>query len=100
MPVLAHAEKDHIEARDFTSLEMKFFAQQFLVLKGGFHGVLIAAHTEKLGAGNVVQELAAGNGIRGFEGCSDFSRQWCVDFCSERLGEAFDPASCELVWQA
>lgn len=46
------------------------------------------------------EELAAGNGIRGFEGCSDFSRQWCVDFCSERLGEAFDPASCELVWQA
>ena len=63
MPVLAHAEKDHIEARDFTSLEMKFFAQQFLVLKGGFHGVLIAAHTEKLGAGNVVQELAAGNAV-------------------------------------
>lgn len=46
------------------------------------------------------EELAAANAIRGFEGCGGFSRQWCVDFCSERLGAAFDPVACELVWQA
>lgn len=51
MPILAHAEQDHVEARNLAALEMKFLAQQFFVLKGGFHRVLIAAHTEKLGAG-------------------------------------------------
>lgn len=62
--------------------------------------------TNKAGATNLTtyklvdytEELAAGNGIRNDAGCSDFTRQWCVDFCSERLGEAFDPATCELVW--
>lgn len=46
------------------------------------------------------EEQAASNQIREFEGCSDFSRQWCVDFCSERLGDAFDVQSCELTWTA
>lgn len=46
------------------------------------------------------EDLAAGNGIRDFEGCSGFSRQWCVDFCSERLGDAFDAQACELTWEA
>lgn len=46
------------------------------------------------------EELAAGNGIRSNAGCADFTRQWCVDFCSERLGNAFDPETCELVWRA
>ena len=46
------------------------------------------------------EELAAANGIRAFEGCGGFTRQWCVDFCSERLGQGFDPATGELVWRA
>ena len=46
------------------------------------------------------EELAAGNGIRNNSGCSDFTRQWCVDFCAERLGDAFDTEACELVWTA
>ena len=45
-------------------------------------------------------ELAAANGIRWFEGCAGFSRQWCVDFCAERLGPGFDPVACEVVWRA
>ena len=43
------------------------------------------------------EELAAANHIRTVSGQTDFSRQWCVDFCSERLGEGFDPVTCELV---
>nr|WP_239471458.1 CapA family protein [Olsenella profusa] len=46
------------------------------------------------------EELALGNGIRSSAGCADFTRQWCVDFCAGRLGEAFDPEACELVWRA
>lgn len=45
-------------------------------------------------------DQASSNGIRAFDGCASFSRQWCVDFCSERLGEAFDPQTCELAWEA
>lgn len=45
------------------------------------------------------EELAAANQIRGMSGCGDFSFQWCVDFCAERLGDAFDAASCRLVWE-
>ena len=46
------------------------------------------------------EELAAANQIRTIGAQPDFSRQWCVDFCSERLGDGFDPAACELVWEA
>lgn len=46
------------------------------------------------------EELAAANGIRAFEGCEGFSCAWCVEFCSERLGEDFDPVAGELVWRA
>ena len=46
------------------------------------------------------EELAAANLVRGFSGCGDFSYQWCVDFCAERLGEAFDASTGELVWEA
>ena len=46
------------------------------------------------------EELAAANGIRAFEGCEGFSRAWCVEFCSERLGGDFDPVAGELVWRA
>lgn len=46
------------------------------------------------------EELASANLVRGFSSCGDFSREWCVDFCAERLGDDFDTADCELVWQA
>ncbi|WP_455137872.1 CapA family protein [Thermophilibacter sp.] len=46
------------------------------------------------------EELAAANQVRTRGAQTDFSFQWCVDFCSERLGEAFDASSCELVWEA
>lgn len=42
------------------------------------------------------EELAAQNVIRGEEGNSSFSRQWCVDFCAGRLGEGFDAETCEF----
>lgn len=35
------------------------------------------------------EELATVNHIRTVSGQTDFSRQWCVDFCAERLGDAF-----------
>ncbi|WP_455136691.1 CapA family protein [Thermophilibacter sp.] len=50
--------------------------------------------------GDYTEELAAANQIRTIGGQPDFSLQWCVDFCAERLGEAFDAASCELAWEA
>ena len=46
------------------------------------------------------EELAAVNQIRSVSERTSFSRQWCVDFCAERLGDAFDPTFCELVWEA
>lgn len=42
------------------------------------------------------EELASGNSIRNDSGNGDFSRQWCVNFCSGRLGDGFDPDSCEF----
>ena len=42
------------------------------------------------------EELAAANAVRRDEGCGGFSRQWCVDFCAGRLGDGFDPATCEF----
>ena len=35
------------------------------------------------------EELAEVNHVRTVSGQTDFSRQWCVDFCAERLGDAF-----------
>ena len=46
------------------------------------------------------EELAASNQIRSSSGCGDFSFQWCVDFCAERLGDAFDASTGQLVWEA
>ena len=46
------------------------------------------------------EELAAGNGIRNDSNCADFTRQWCVDFCQERLGAGFNVDTCEYVWTA
>lgn len=46
------------------------------------------------------EELASANQIRTVGGCEDFTRRWCVDFCSERLGGGFDADACELVWEA
>lgn len=40
--------------------------------------------------------LASQNAIRNDEGNADFSRQWCVDFCAQRLGEGFDSETCEF----
>lgn len=42
------------------------------------------------------EELAAQNAIRNDSGNGDFSRQWCVDFCANRLGDGFDPETCEF----
>ncbi|WP_322154817.1 CapA family protein [Paratractidigestivibacter sp.] len=43
------------------------------------------------------EDLAAANAIRNDTGCSGFSRAWCVDFCAGRLGDGFDPETCEFV---
>lgn len=42
------------------------------------------------------EELASANAIRNDSGNGDFSRQWCVDFCANRLGGGFDPETCEF----
>ncbi len=42
------------------------------------------------------EDLASGNAIRNDDGNGDFSRQWCVDFCASRLGDGFDPNTCEF----
>ena len=42
------------------------------------------------------EELAAQNAIRQSEGCEGFSRQWCVDFCAQRLGDGFNRETCEF----
>lgn len=42
------------------------------------------------------EELAAQNAILNDSGNGDFSRQWCVDFCAQRLGDGFDPNTCEF----
>ena len=42
------------------------------------------------------EDLAAQNAIRQSEGCEGFSRQWCVDFCAQRLGDGFDRETCEF----
>lgn len=42
------------------------------------------------------EELAAQNTIRNDAGNGDFSRQWCVGFCANRLGSGFDVATCEF----
>lgn len=63
---------------------------------------LVPIVTNKAGASGLstyrlsdyTEELASGNGIRNNAGCSDFSRQWCVDFCAGRLGEGFDAEAC------
>ena len=41
------------------------------------------------------EELASANAIRNDSGNGGFSRQWCVDFCANRLGDGFDAATCE-----
>ena len=41
-------------------------------------------------------ELAEANGIRDCDGCSDFSLDWVLEFCSERLGENFSTETCSL----
>lgn len=43
------------------------------------------------------EELASQNLIRYCEGCSDFSRQWCVDFAAGRMGSGFNAETCEFV---
>lgn len=42
------------------------------------------------------EELASQNLIRYCDGCSDFSRQWCVDFAASRMGSGFDATTCEF----
>lgn len=42
------------------------------------------------------EDLASRNVIKTEEGNSDFSRQWCVDFCAKRLGDGFNPDTCEF----
>lgn len=44
------------------------------------------------------EELAAANDVHVTEG--NFSRQACVDFCAGLLGDGFDSATCDFVWQA
>ena len=43
------------------------------------------------------EELASQNLIRYCDGCSDFSRQWCVDFAAGRMGSGFNAETCEFV---
>ena len=49
----------------------------------------LADYTESLAAANSVHATDAG-----------FSRQACVELCSARLGDGFDPATCEITWRA
>lgn len=42
------------------------------------------------------EELASQNAILSDSGNGDFSRQWCIDFCTQRLGDGFDPNTCEF----
>lgn len=42
------------------------------------------------------QALASQNAILNDSGNGNFSRQWCIDFCAERLGDGFDPETCEF----
>lgn len=42
------------------------------------------------------EELATQNTIRNDSGNGDFSRQWCVNFCAQRLGSGFNPETCEF----
>lgn len=41
-------------------------------------------------------ELALQNSIRSDTDCGDFTREWCVNFCAERLGSGFDSNTCEF----
>lgn len=42
------------------------------------------------------EEQAANNGIASADPGKGWSRQWCVDFCSQVLGDGFDRDSCVL----
>lgn len=42
------------------------------------------------------EELAEKNAIRTVQGVTSFTRQWCIDFCAERLGSGFDSTTCEF----
>lgn len=55
-------------------------------------GAVYGLSTYKLA--EYTEEQAADNGIRNSSGCSEFSRQWCVDFCADRLGDGFNVESC------
>jgi len=56
----------------------------------GYHGITafkLPTYTE---------EQAAANGIATADPGKGWSRQWCVDFCSQVLGDGFDRESCVL----